>query len=72
MARMPIIAGIPSPSAIPRLSFPSMERPFEAGDGEDEEVGDCVVDIGAREDNAVAEGEVVAGKIVVAPEAEAD
>jgi len=59
MARIPITTGIPIPSAMPRLSFAPVERPFEAGDGEDEEVGDCVA-----EDNVVAEGKVVAGEVV--------
>ena len=67
MARIPVITGIPTPSAIPRLSFAPIEMPFGTGDDDDEEARDCMVDIGAREDNVVDEGKVVAvdeGKLV--------
>jgi hypothetical protein len=53
MATMPIKIGIP----IPRPSLAPMVMPFGAGDGDDEEVGDCMVDI---DGNVVDEGKVVA------------
>ena len=68
MARMPVITGIPIPSAMPRLSFTPIEMPFGTGDDDDEEARDCMVDdIGAREGNVVDEGKVIAvdeGKLV--------
>ena len=60
MARMPVITGIPIPSAMPRLSFTPIEMPFGTGDDDDEEARDCMVDIDAREGNVVDEGKVVA------------
>jgi hypothetical protein len=45
VARMAIIPGIPIPSAMPRVS---LERPFNgADDGVDENVGNCMVDVGS-------------------------
>lgn len=54
MVRMTITTGIPIPSEMPKYSFALMEMPFEAGDDDDEEVGDCMVDIfGVCEGNKV-------------------
>ena len=51
---MTITTGIPIPSEMPKYSLALMEMPFEAGGGDDEEVGDCMVDIfGVCEGNKV-------------------
>jgi hypothetical protein len=63
MARMLITAGIPIPSAMPRIPLVSMEVPFGAG-GDDEEVGGCMVRVDDEEVGGcmvrVDEGKVVA------------
>ena len=67
MTRMAITTGIPAPSAKPRPSLELTERPFGAGDGDDEEVEDCMVD------DVVVEGEVVGNnKALVNVESKAD
>ena len=62
--RIASTAGIPSPSAMP-----TMEGPFSADDGEDENVGDCVVDIVIAKDVGinVIGGDIISTKVVVEP-----
>ena len=56
VTRIAIITGIAIPSMMPRVW---VERPFGAGGGEDEAVGDCRVDSVVGEDNDVPTFQVV-------------
>lgn len=56
VTRIAIITGIAIPSMMPRVW---VERPFGAGGGEDEDVGDCRVDSVVGEDNVVGDDNVV-------------
>lgn len=67
MTIMAITTGIPAPSAKPRPSLEHTERPFRVGDGDDEEVKDCMVD------DVVVEGKVVSdNKALVNVESKVD